>query len=151
MSSRHELGENSFVANHVNAKRNRINPMYNPRPLSQHRFLRVPPNSPCKINVKCGVPREDLEKLYVERRDDVLRRIGNFYGVEAFKCKYAVLIVLNGGSPMAWIEEVSCTRNRRRRLGSAASLHTPETCKRRTFGLKGMVPMLIWTGIVRRL
>ena len=29
MSSRHELGENSFVANHVNARRSRISPMDN--------------------------------------------------------------------------------------------------------------------------
>ena len=48
---------------------------------------------------------------YVDRRDDVLRRIADFYGVVPSACKFAVLRVLNGGSIMAWVRDAEVSRN----------------------------------------
>lgn len=48
---------------------------------------------------------------YVERRAEVLQRIGAWYGVPPRKCKFAVLRVLNGGSIGAWVRSAKCTRN----------------------------------------
>ena len=66
-----------------------------------------------QVAVQLGVTSENLKilKEYVNQRNAVLKRIGEFYGVEPSKCKFLVLRVLNGGSPMAWIKESNCTRN----------------------------------------
>ena len=62
---------------------------------------------------KMGVPQAVLEPLveYTTHRDAVLARIGEFYGVAAGKCKYAVLRVLNLGRTSAWVRDAKCTRN----------------------------------------
>ena len=71
------------------------------------------------VATKMGATDLDLLEEYVEHsktcasKADVplLKRIGDFYGVKAEKCKYAVLSVLNGGSPLPWIRDAECTRN----------------------------------------
>ena len=62
---------------------------------------------------KMKVDPEELGVLeeYVNDREAVLKRIGDFYGVSAAKCKYAVLRILNGGQPSAWIRDAKCPRN----------------------------------------
>ena len=60
-----------------------------------------------------GVDPHDLaivEEL-VDHRDDVLRRIAEFYGVSPAACKFAALRVLNGGSIFAWVHDAKCPRN----------------------------------------
>jgi len=53
-------------------------------------------------------------KEYVSRRQPMLERIGNHYGVPASKAKYAVLRVLNGGAITTWVNDpdVGCTRGK---------------------------------------
>lgn len=60
--------------------------------------------------------REQLHHLgilreAVERRGDVLRRIGDFYGTEPAKCKFVILRILSGGDEREWIREANCPRN----------------------------------------
>ena len=78
-----------------------------------------------QVATKMGVAAEVLTPLhdYVTDRDAVLHRIGEWYGVPAKRCKYAVLRVLNGGSMFTWIKDAKCTRNAistRRDHGQAA-------------------------------
>jgi hypothetical protein len=67
-----------------------------------------------QVAIKMGVSVCDLEPLqdYVDNRDAFLARVGSFYGVDAKKCKYAVLRVLNGGSMLAWAGDAQATRNK---------------------------------------
>lgn len=62
---------------------------------------------------KMKVDPEELGVLeeYVTDREAVLKRIGDFYGVPAAKCKYAVLRILNGGQPSTWIRDAKCPLN----------------------------------------
>ena len=62
---------------------------------------------------KMNVDPEELGVLeeYVNERETVLKRIGDFYGVPAAKCKYAVLRILNGGLASTWIRDAKCSCN----------------------------------------
>ena len=62
---------------------------------------------------KMKVDPEELGVLeeYVTDREAVLKRIGDFYGVPAAKCKYSVLRILNGGQPSTWIRDAKCPLN----------------------------------------
>lgn len=66
-----------------------------------------------QVAKKMGVGEDELGPLheYVTDRDAVLNRIGEWYGVPAKRCKYAVLRVLNGGSLYTWVKDEKCTRN----------------------------------------
>jgi hypothetical protein len=63
-----------------------------------------------------GVGPHDLAIVeeYVDHRDEVLRRIAEFYGVSPASCKFAVIRVLNGGSISAWVHDTKCPRNAHR-------------------------------------
>ena len=56
-----------------------------------------------KMGVRARIPKL-IE--YVEHRDAVLQRIAVHFGVEPGVAKYAVLIVLNGGSVLTWIKDI---------------------------------------------
>ena len=62
---------------------------------------------------KMKVDPDELKVLeeYVNDREAVLTRIGDFYGVPAAKCKFAVLRILNGGMPSTWVRDAKCSRN----------------------------------------
>ena len=66
-----------------------------------------------QVAKKMGVEEDELGSLheYVTNRNAVLNRIGEWYGVPAKRCKYAVLRVLNGGSLYTWVKDEKCTRN----------------------------------------
>lgn len=53
----------------------------------------------------------DTLRECVEHRDDVLQRIGLFYGTEPAKCKFVILRVLSGGDEREWIRDAGCSRN----------------------------------------
>jgi len=51
---------------------------------------------------------------YIQNRDDVLQEIAKFYELPETKtnlCKFAVLILLNGGSVLKWAIEAECPTN----------------------------------------
>ena len=49
---------------------------------------------------------------YIQTRDAVLQKIADFYGLsDASLCKFAVLILLNGGSVEKWTHDSGCTRH----------------------------------------
>ena len=50
----------------------------------------------------------------VEHRDDVYRRIAEFYGVHPTKCKRLVLSLISGGDEKEWIQMAGCTMNETR-------------------------------------
>ena len=73
-----------------------------------------------QVAKKMGIAEREIAPLieyvedsfrYSKECHPMLRRIGEFYGVPAAKCKYAVLRLLNGGSLMAWIRDTQCTQN----------------------------------------
>lgn len=93
------------------------------RPLIQGRFYRDGDVVNCHPSLfkqvgrnADGVDPHDLAIVeeYVDRREDVLGRVAEFYGVSPAACKFAVLRVLNGGSIAAWVHDAKCPRNAHR-------------------------------------